>query len=121
MCEKLTSSDELHHEEQLIVRLEHVIHSDQKRMISLKQNRSLQERGLQHLALQNCIFAQRLHGIVLAIALLLDEEDFAKSSLSNYFLNYEVAEIGLLLRLSLWYMLELLYDCDWRFASLISA
>jgi len=51
MREKLASSDKLHDEEQLIVRLENVIHSYQKWMISLKQNLSLQKRGIQHLTL----------------------------------------------------------------------
>ena len=96
VCEKLASSDKLHDKEQLIVRLKNVIHSNQKWMVSLQQDCSLQICRIKHLTIQNRILAQRLHSIVLSIAFLLNKKDFAKSSLSNYFLYFKVTQVDLL-------------------------
>jgi hypothetical protein len=61
--EELTSSDESHHEEDLLFRLEHVMHSHKEGVVSLHQDVLFQLCALNLIVVKDHIFPQRLHGV----------------------------------------------------------
>jgi hypothetical protein len=61
--EQLTSSDESHDEEDLLVSLEHIVHTNQEGMISLEQDFFFQLCAFYLVIIDDHILSQRLHGI----------------------------------------------------------
>ena len=66
MLEELATLDELHDEVDAVGFLEHVVHSDDERMINLMQNQFFNLKRLYGLVLDYNIFPDAFHGIVCA-------------------------------------------------------
>ena len=61
--EQLTTTYKSHNEEDLLLCLEDITHSNKERMISLQQDIFLQSSRLDLVILNNDIFSERLHSI----------------------------------------------------------
>lgn len=83
MHEKLTSSDESHDKENLLVSLEDVAHANQEWMVSLEQDIFLQSSRLHLVILNDHVFSERLHGINIVRSPLLNEENFSEGAAAN--------------------------------------
>ena len=66
MLEELAALDELHDEVDAVGFLEHIVHSNYKRMIDLMQNQLFNLKRLYGLVLDHDIFPDALHGVVCA-------------------------------------------------------
>ena len=88
--EEFTTSDEAHDEENLLVRLEHVAHTNQKRVVSLQQDVLFQSRGLHLIILNDDILSQGLHGVNIVRIPLLDQKDFSEGATTDDGLDHEV-------------------------------
>ena len=83
MSEKFTTSYESHDEENLLLSLEDVIHSNQEGVISLHKNVLLKFRRLNLVILDDYILAEGLHGVGIVSSTLLDEEHFSKGTATD--------------------------------------
>ena len=97
MHEKFSTSDKLHYEEDFLISLEHIFHTDQKWMISFLQNFLLEQCRLNLVIIENDVLSQRLHGINFATSCFLDEEDFSETAPSNYTLDDKIFEPNIFL------------------------
>lgn len=61
--EEFSSSDKPHHEEDLGISLEHIVHAHEEGVIGHQQNIFLQFGRLDLIVLQNHILSQSLHGV----------------------------------------------------------
>jgi len=89
MHKQLSTSDELHDEENLKVSLEDILHTNEERMISFLQDIFLEHSRLNLIVVQNDVLSEGFHGIDRARVFLLDKEHFSKTSLTNNFDDLE--------------------------------
>lgn len=101
MHEQLPTPDKLHHKKYLHLCLEHVLHSNQKRMVSFLQYILLQESRLHLIIIQYSILPQRLHSISLITSLLLHQKNFPKRPLPDNTFDSKIWQFNLVLALRL--------------------
>ena len=106
--EKLTTSDEPHHKENLLVRHENVAHSHKEWMISLEQNIFLKLRWLNLVVIDDYVLAKRFHSVNLASVFLLHQKDLSEASSANNFFDLEVCKrnVGVAVFCKSWLALE---------------
>ena len=92
---ELTTSNELHDEEDLCVGLEHVLHADQKWVICLEKNIFLEHGGLDLIVVKNDVLSETLHGVNSTITDLLNQEDLTKATFSDNTDDFEVLKVDL--------------------------
>ena len=83
MLEKLTTLDELHDEVDAVCLLEDVVHANDEWMVHLVQYELLNLQRLDRLVLDNHIFPNAFHRLVLVVQLVVNQVYLAKSSPSN--------------------------------------
>lgn len=93
--EELSSSDESHDEEDLLVGLENILHSNKERVISLKQNILLKFRAFDLIIIYNHILSKTFHGIVVTIVFLFHQEYLTERASSDNFDKVETLQIYL--------------------------
>jgi hypothetical protein len=97
MCVQLTSTNELHDEEDLVLRLEDIFHSHQEWVMCFHENLLLKEGALQQVVVEKLIFSESLHSIIYWRSFLLDQEYFSKGTFSNCLDNIEISKTDLLI------------------------
>ena len=95
MHKKLSSSNEFHNEENLLIGLENVLHTNKERMISLKENFLFQKCWFNLIIINNDVFSQRFHSIYFSIISFLNQENFTERTSTNYTFDIEVLELTL--------------------------
>ena len=95
MHEEFSTSYEFHDEENLLIGLENVLHTNQEWMISLKKNFLLQKSGFNLVVINNYVFSERFHCIHFSIINFLYQENFTERSSTNNALNFEIFELTL--------------------------
>jgi len=103
MHEQLAAPDKFHYEKDLLVCLEHVLHTNQEWMVCLLEDFLFQQRGLNLIVIQYDILSEGFHGIDAARVHLLDQEHLSKTSLANHTLDNEIFQLS---RLFLWLSLK---------------
>jgi hypothetical protein len=93
--EELAAADKAHHEEDLLVRLEHVLHADQEGVVRLEQDVLLKLGALNLVVVDDHVFAQRLHRVVLAIVLLFYEEYLSEGAAADDLDEVETLKVHL--------------------------
>jgi len=72
MCVELTSTNELHDEEDLELGLEDVVHSHQERVMRFHENLLFKKCALQQVVVEQLIFSERLHSVIYGRSFLLN-------------------------------------------------
>lgn len=90
MLEKFTSLDERHHEIDVCLFDENVLHGNYEGVLDLKHDELLVAKTLKRVVLDDSVFPYTLHGIGLAVLLILDEVYFSESALPDEPLLFEV-------------------------------
>mmetsp|Transcript_94264 Transcript_94264/g.129853 ORF Transcript_94264/g.129853 Transcript_94264/m.129853 type:complete len:307 (-) Transcript_94264:476-1396(-) len=93
VSKELTTSDKSHNKEDLLISLEHVVHTNEERMIGLQKNILLKLCALNLVIIDNNILSKTLHGINFTrLVFLLDKEYLAETSSTNNFKQVKVSQ-----------------------------
>lgn len=99
--EKFTATNESHHEENLLLRLEHVAHTDKEGVIGLEQDVLFESSRLNLVVLDDHVLSQRLHRVHLVRTSLLHQEHFSERATTNDRFDDEVGESDILVKLGI--------------------
>jgi hypothetical protein len=84
MFEKFTSLNEVHNEVYSICLLKYVVHTDDERMVNLKQNKFLNRKALYRLMLNHNVFSYAFHGVKSFFLPLPDKVHLTECTMPNY-------------------------------------